>query len=41
MQKEVVNMNIKELQKELLEGEEINEETLSEMTYGKGEDEDE
>lgn len=34
-------MDIKELQKELLEGEEINEETLSEMTYGKGEDEDE
>lgn len=32
-------MDIKEIQAQLEEGEEINEETLSEITNGKGEDE--
>lgn len=34
-------MDIKELQKELLEGEEINEETLAEIMDGREDDEDE
>lgn len=32
-------MDIKEIQAQLQEGEEINEETLAEITNGKGEDE--